>query len=283
MPRSHPAERVDARWLAAHPLPDLATGDKYERGTVAVIGGGSETPGAVILAGRAALRMGAGRLRIATAGSVTTALGVAVPEARVLGLGEDDRGALAADEAMMEQLLEDAGTVLIGPGAPSALDPLLESVVALARPDCTVVVDAAAIAAVAGPGREVPETLRGRLVLTPNRQEVARAVGHDGEHGAAELARRSGAVVTCFGRIDCPDDRAFLVDGHDAGLGTSGSGDVLAGLVAGAASRCPDDPCLAAVWATHAHTQAGRELLRRRRHGAYLAGELVDAVGLRTR
>jgi ADP-dependent NAD(P)H-hydrate dehydratase len=275
-----PAEHVDAGWLAAHPLPELATSDKYERGTVAVVGGGPETPGAVLLAGRAALRMGAGRVRIATARTVAVAVAVAMPEAKVVGLGEDDAGGLVPDEAALERLVEGARTVLIGPGAASStIAEVVEMVVGLADTACTFVLDASAIAVVAGTAGAA-DRLRGRLVLTPNRQEVALVVGHEGDEGPADLAARAGAVVSCFGRIDCPDGTALLVDGGRAGLGTSGSGDVLAGLVAGAASRCGADPCLAGVWGTVAHAEAGRRLLRSRHHGAYLASELVDAVGV---
>jgi ADP-dependent NAD(P)H-hydrate dehydratase len=277
-----PAEPVDARWLAAHPLPELATSDKYGRGTVAIVGGGPQTPGGMLLAGRAALRMGAGRVRIATARTVAVTVAVALPEARVVGLGEDDDGGLVPDEAALEQLLRDARTVLIGPGAASStMTTMVEMVAGLAGPTCTVVLDAGAIAAVVEPERAVRETLRRRLVLTPNHQELARALGHERDDGPAELAARTGAVVSCFGRIHCHDGSALLVDGDHAGLGTSGSGDVLAGLVAGAASRCPDDPCLAAVWGTFAHADAGHRLLRSRQHGAYLASELIDAVGAR--
>jgi hydroxyethylthiazole kinase-like uncharacterized protein yjeF len=273
-------EHVDEAWLVAHPLPDLTNGDKYDRGTVAIVGGGAETPGAVLLAGRAALRMGAGRVRVATARSVAAALGVALPEAKVAALGDDDAGGLLPDRAALAAIVEGAGTVLIGPGAPaSTIGSVVDTVVAVADRRCTVVLDAAAIAALGGAGGPTAAALRDRLVLTPNHGEVAAAVGHDREGGAAELAARFRAVVTCFGRIDCPDGRALVVDGDGSALGTSGSGDVLAGLVAGAASRCPDDPCLAALWGTVAHTEAGRRLQASRRYGAYLASELVAAVG----
>src|SRR3954451_14611052 len=99
MQRSRHAETVDAetRPLDANtlwgwPMPDLTNADKYSRGTVLVIGGSPSTPGAVVLAGVAALRMGAGRLRIATAEEVACHVGVAVPEAMVVGLRPSSSG-----------------------------------------------------------------------------------------------------------------------------------------------------------------------------------------------
>src|SRR4051795_465821 len=69
------------------PLPN-PQGDKKSRGTVLVVGGSPFTPGAVLLAGVAALRAGAGRLQLAVAESTASALSIAVPEAKVVGLAE---------------------------------------------------------------------------------------------------------------------------------------------------------------------------------------------------
>src|SRR5829696_1215679 len=71
---------LDADLIDRWPLPLDEDGDKHVRGTVLVIGGSPVTPGAVILAGIAALRMGAGRLQIATAEGPASAVAVAVPE-----------------------------------------------------------------------------------------------------------------------------------------------------------------------------------------------------------
>src|SRR3954447_20821636 len=83
---------LDAEVLKRSPMPDLANADKYSRGTVLVIGGSPSTPGAVVLAGVAALRMGAGRLQIATAEAVACHVGVTVPESMVLGLRPSPSG-----------------------------------------------------------------------------------------------------------------------------------------------------------------------------------------------
>ncbi|MGN6251892.1 MAG: NAD(P)H-hydrate dehydratase, partial [Marmoricola sp.] len=91
--------------------------DKEARGRLLVAGGTSRTPGAVRLAGEAALRAGAGKLRLATVGSVTAALGVAVPEAATVPLPETSDGPVAT--AASELLAHDAGApdaVLVGSG-----------------------------------------------------------------------------------------------------------------------------------------------------------------------
>src|SRR5947209_1702233 len=79
--------------LRQWPLPAPSEGDdKGQRGTVLIVGGSARTPGAVILAGIAALRVGAGEVRIATTASTAAAVGAAVPEALVAPLPETATG-----------------------------------------------------------------------------------------------------------------------------------------------------------------------------------------------
>src|SRR5687767_15987105 len=82
-----------------------------------VIGGERSTPGAVVLAATAALRAGAGKLQIATASSVASFLGVAVPEALVVSLAETRQGAIhkRAAAALAERVCH-ADAVVLGPG-----------------------------------------------------------------------------------------------------------------------------------------------------------------------
>src|SRR6478752_9326792 len=87
---SSPSERVTADLLRSWGLPDPGE-SKKTRGRIIVVGGSRRTPGAVILAGEAALRVGAGRLALLVPASIEAQLGVIVPEAAVLALPEDSR------------------------------------------------------------------------------------------------------------------------------------------------------------------------------------------------
>ena len=74
-------------------------------------------PGAALLAGTAALRAGAGKLQIATCSSVAPHLGLAVPEALVLGLPETPAGGIAPEAAeLLCERAERSDAVLLGPG-----------------------------------------------------------------------------------------------------------------------------------------------------------------------
>src|SRR5215212_3393361 len=139
------------------PLPEDADGDKHERGTVLVIGGSDRTPGAVVLAGIAALRMGAGRLQIATDAGSAVVVGTRVPEALVIP---------ARDTDAVGALIGRADAIVLGPGLIDR--PLTASLVATvfgrARPACPVIVDAAALRELATGAHQSPDA----LILTPN-------------------------------------------------------------------------------------------------------------------
>jgi hydroxyethylthiazole kinase-like uncharacterized protein yjeF len=260
-------EVVTPRLLRAWALPDPA-GGKEARGQLLVVGGRREVPGAARLAGEAGLRAGAGKLAIATVRSVASALGVAVQEAAVLALDEDDDGNLAPSAA--PRILERAGragAVLVGPGFgdPDASRALLEEV--LPRVDVPVVVDAVASAYLTAHPDGLSH-LDGRAVLTVNVSELAATAGLDDLDEddvvgvAADLAARCGVVVLCGGEVKvaaAPDGRAWRVEGGTPGLGVSGSGDVQAGAVAGLLARGAE-PAQAAVWGGYLHARAGERL-----------------------
>ena len=78
----------------------------------------------------------------------------------------------------------------------------------------------------------------------------------EGDAAALEVAERYGAVVAVRGTVAAPDGRLWHDEAGGIGLGTSGSGDVLAGVVGGLLARgCP--PEQAAVWGQYLHAAAG--------------------------
>ena len=83
--------------------------------------------------------------------------------------------------------------------------------------------------------------------------------------------------MSVYGHTADRDGRVWTDAEGGPGLGTSGSGDVLAGLAAGLLARGADS-AQAAVWATHLHAAAGERLSRRVGPLGYLARELLDEV-----
>ncbi|WP_330059160.1 NAD(P)H-hydrate dehydratase [Paenarthrobacter sp. Z7-10] len=110
---------------------------------------------------------------------------------------------------------------------------------ALAGPATRLVLDAYALGVLRGLG-EVYEPWAGRLVLTPNRAEAARLLDSEGvpmPQAVPAIAEKYRAVVTGQGIIASPEGDVWTVAAGNPGLGTSGSGDVLAGAVGGFLAR----------------------------------------------
>ncbi|WP_229401489.1 NAD(P)H-hydrate dehydratase [Micromonospora okii] len=264
----------------ALPVP---TGGKEARGTVLVVGGSRFTPGAVLLAGVAALRAGAGVLQLAAAESTAAALSIQVPEALVVGLPETDQGAVTGRPGdLLDGLVAGADVVAVGPGLKDidSTGELLRVVLDATPTETALVLDAYALGALS----HAPDLLVGSgrpVVLTPNLTEARHLLGRDPgddlDAEAAELAGRYEAVVSLYGHIAAPDGRCWREESGDAGLGTSGSGDVRAGLLAGLLSRGAE-PAQAACWAAFAHAVSGQRLVPRYGRIGFLARELLDEI-----
>src|ERR671929_1102095 len=112
------AEPITAASLRDWPLPEPdASGDKRARGLVVCVGGSDELPGAMLLAGTAALRAGAGTVRLGVPHSITLGLGLSLPEALVFGLPTTRAGSISTEAAAeIPRRAEVADAVLIGPG-----------------------------------------------------------------------------------------------------------------------------------------------------------------------
>ncbi len=278
---------VTAETLRSMPLPEAA-GGKEERGRVLVVAGSREVPGAALLAGTAVLRVGAGELQFHAPASVALPLGLAMPESMSVGLPETAAGGIAPDGA--ERVLKDAShcsAVLIGPGFVNDGDTAeLVSRILGGLEGCPIVLDAAAMMRLKD-HRELLARHSGQVVVTPHAGEMAGILKLDmaeierdpaavAERGAAEM----GIVVVLKGAcsfIAAPDGSAWSCGHGNAGLGTSGSGDTLAGLITGLLARGAT-PVEAASWGVFLHGEAGNRLARKRGPLGYLAREIPGEV-----
>ncbi|HEY4624802.1 MAG TPA: ADP/ATP-dependent (S)-NAD(P)H-hydrate dehydratase, partial [Blastococcus sp.] len=192
------------------------TGGKNARGSILVIGGSTETLGAVLLAAEGAMRAGAGKLQVATVASLAPFAALALPEALVRGLPETDGGAISADAAdVVRELAEAADAVLIGPGMADTEQTEVFGQRLLPHLTGPLALDALGLASVTADASCVHH-LEGRVVLTPNPTEFAYAL-HLGEEdiaddpagAASDLAGRARAVVGLGGAtswLAAPDD-----------------------------------------------------------------------------
>lgn len=274
------------RQLALPALDDAA--DKEARGRVLIVGGSAQNPGGLLLAAEAALRAGAGKLQLATADPVAPAVSVAVPEARVFALAASGAEGIHPRAARdVAERADRVSAVLIGPGLvdEDAAGRLARGVLKrIAKP--AVVLDAGGLAALRDEPRALAH-LEGRAVLTPHAGEMAQLLEMERDEVEADplaAARRAaevfGAVVALKGpetTLVAPDGRAFRYTGGSVGLATSGSGDVLGGIIVGLLARGAD-PLHAAAWGVYLHGEAGNVLARRHGDVGYLARELPGEV-----
>ncbi|MGZ5094155.1 MAG: NAD(P)H-hydrate dehydratase [Burkholderiales bacterium] len=279
---------IDDETLRRSPLPlHAGDGDKEDRGRVLIVAGSRQIPGAAVLTATAALRAGAGKVTIATPESIAQSVAFAVPESRVIALDETQDGRIAASAiGALEPSAERANALLIGPGLSDDAETceLTAALLALCS-KIGIILDAGAM----GVTRKPPNGIRfsGRVLLTPHAGEMAhlsgddkRAIAADPQAAALNAARAWNAVVALKGAITyiaAPDGRLWRHEGGNVGLATSGSGDVLSGIIAGLVARgTPLEE--ASMWGVALHARAGARLAERLGPLGYLAREIPDEV-----
>lgn len=281
------------------PMPSSA-GDKEERGRILIIGGSREMPGAVILAANAALRAGAGKLTIASAAGVAQAIALAIPESRVIALAETAQGAIApAAAGQLEEAIARTDALLVGPGMQDeaatvqfvqALLPRLGAQkIVLDALAMNVLPQLASSATALVPSRDPSPWLRTdtRLMITPHAGEMAHLTGADkaavlADPGAMAqtAARRWNTMVALKGAttfIASPYGPMWRHEGGNVGLAVSGSGDTLAGLIAGLAARGATLD-QAGAWGVTLHARAGEILAERFGPLGYLSSEIAAEI-----
>lgn len=278
---------IDGEYLRSHPLPTHKAADKHGRGRVLVVGGNVDVPGATSLAGLGALRAGAGVLRIATCQINAPHIAAVLPEAMVIGLKENSAGEIAAGNS--RRLMELASTcdaVLIGPGMldEETVGQLCANLLSHINGPLFVL-DAAAFTVLRN--IELPKSQRGKIICTPHAGEMAKYLQIDRadvENGPLDAAREAssglGAVVAMKGTstfVVAPGGEALLNEHGTIGLATSGSGDTLAGILAGLLARGAA-PFVATAWAVYLHAEAGQRIAGRIGRLGLLAREIPDEI-----
>ena len=290
---------ITADLLRTLPLPQHENGDNKEgRGQVLIVGGCLAVPGAILLSAEAAMRAGAGKLQIATCRSIALPLGLAMPEAMVIGLPETAEGNITADagKAIAKQASR-ADAILIGPGMMDAEHtvPVMIDIMQAAGQQTGFVFDAGALDALHGCLEQLhaqhqhqqPHQPARAAIITPHHGEMARLLGVPREavvDDPLQHARQAAAQLRCIvvlkggtTHVVEPDGESWVFEGGTVGLATSGSGDVLAGVIAGLLARGTPAPH-AAAWGVFLHAEAGTRLTARYGGIGLLARELPGQI-----
>lgn len=253
-----------------------------------VVGGAAFVPGALRLTGEAALRAGAGKLRLATVREAAMPLGVLVPEASMIALSSDDEGEIAGNAAQaIGERIGRCDCLVLGPGmsATGQTEGLLAATLEALPPQPTLVLDAGMLSVAAALKGRIAR--HGRTIMTPHHGEMSALTGLGPDAIAAspqELAERVAgefnAAVALKGErtvVAAPGYASVRFEGGNIGLATSGSGDVLAGLVGGFAARGAD-PMTALGWGVFVHGTAGERAAGEVATIGYLARDLLPPV-----
>lgn len=280
------SKKITPAFLRSWALPDPEVeGDKEARGAALVLAGQAGMPGAAILPGTAALRAGAGKLQIAVPEDIVPFVGLGIWEAMVLSL-PPTANQLKSHDPLLKKV-ERARAVLIGPGMDSGayLHELVEKILPRLR-GATLVLDAGAMSCL----KEKPGCLKhleGRVIITPHAGEMSFLTGlskeeiqGDPARVALEFSAREKVITVMKGSrtyIAGCDGELFHNDAGNVGLATSGSGDILSGIIVGLAARGAE-PAQAAAWGVYLHACAGDHLATKIGPLGYLAHELLAEV-----
>ncbi len=239
-------------WLKYYPRLKL-TGHKYDRGHAVVVSGEMERTGAARMGARAALRMGAGLVSLASSKSAFY-----INAAQLTAIMVD---AYEGPDGLAELLTDPRITaVMIGPGA-GLTEETQQNVAAVLGSASAAVIDADGLTAFEDEPSVLFEQIKYReppVILTPHEGEFERIFPELLEEPsklerARAAAEMSGAVIVLKGPdtiIAAPNGVAGLVENAPPWLATAGTGDVLAGIITGLLAQGMDalDAAMAGVW-----------------------------------
>ncbi len=221
--------------------PRAADAHKGDFGKVCIIAGSVGMSGAAALAGRAALRSGAGLVRVATPKSVLSIVASIEPSFTTISLPEDSLGRISAKAInCILQIAKENDAVAFGPGigTSAAIRTILESL--LQQPELRLIIDADGLNNLASI-RNWPDGLKAAPILTPHPGEMKRLwsglfrepLPAERQQQATRLAGRTGAVVVLKGAGTVVTDgkKMYINKTGNPGMATAGSGDVLTGAI----------------------------------------------------
>ena len=247
---------------------------KGQMGSALIIAGSYGMAGASVLATKACLRSGAGKVTVHVPKRNVAILQTAVPEAIV----SIDREETSFTEGVAT---EDFQAVGIGPGIGTSEQTAITLIAQLRRTQCPLVVDADALNILASRRAWLQQLPKG-VILTPHPKELDRMEGKcidtfERLTKARELAERLQGYVILKGHhtaICMPDGHVVFNNSGNAGMATAGSGDVLTGIITGLLARGYDrrEACMLGVYL---HGLAGDLAVREIGEESLIASDII--------
>ena len=284
-----PLDLLGTAWVRERLPRRPKSANKGTFGRVLVVAGSSNYAGAARLAAEACYRAGAGLVTIACPSSVQPMIAPAIAEATWLPL-DDVAGALSGRATgQIIDALASYDVLLIGPGLSQregVRDAVLRVLAAVPATVRGCVIDADALNALAQTPRW-PERIATPAIFTPHPGEMARLLGTTAEavqddrlHVAMKAAADWRQIVVLKGAhtvVAAPDGRAAISPHANPLLASAGTGDVLAGAIAGLLAQGMQ-PFEAAACAVYLHGLAAEEAGEEIGDRGMLASELLPAL-----
>lgn len=281
MSHSSPTIELVTRLPTVRPRPDDS--NKGDFGRILVVGGSRGMSGAAVLCASAALRAGAGLVKIATSSKVQPIVALGNPCCTTAGLPGDSEGRLSKDAlAPLLKLSESHDVIALGPGLDRS-DELAECVIQFTE-QCPkpIVIDADGLNAFIGKVDRL-QGMKGPRVVTPHPGEFARllqtnthSVQQQRRELAIEFARHHGCTVALKGHLTVVTDgtRVYENTTGNPAMATGGTGDVLTGIIAALIGQHLE-PFDAAQLGVYLHGLAG-DLARDQLGIGLIATDLID-------
>ena len=268
--------------------PRAVDAHKGDFGKVLIIAGSMGMSGAAALAGRAALRAGAGLVRVATPKSVLPIVASIEPSFTTIALLEDNLGRISAKaiNAILDAIGEN-DAVAFGPGigVSSALRSILQMLIQ--QEDLRLLIDADGInnlAALKG----WPDKVKAKLILTPHPGEMKRLwsglfrepLPVERQEQAIQLAKRTETMVALkgAGTVVTDSQKVYVNKTGNPGMATAGSGDVLTGVIVALMGQGLSD-FDAAVLGVYIHGLAGDIATEKIGQVSLIATDIIEALG----
>ena len=264
----------------------VKAGNKGSYGKALIIAGSKDIGGAVILASKTAARMGLGMVKCLTHISNRDAILNAIPEC-LIDCYDDE-----CSVSKLKEAVAFADVVVLGPGlsmndcASNICKNLLEII------DKPLIIDADALNIIARDKlfdrlKLAADRLKGRLVVTPHLKEMERLTGiklnkikEDPLNTAKDFSDKYH-VICCLKdakTVVSDGKKAYINQAGNDGMATAGSGDVLAGVLAGIFAYKFEDPLLAAITAVNLHANAGDLAAKNLSKEMMLSGDIIRYI-----
>ncbi len=268
--------------------PRVVDAHKGDFGKVCIIAGSVGMSGAAALAGRAALRCGAGLVRVATPKSVLPIVASIEPSFTTISLAEDSVGRISAKaiNSILNAVSEnDALAFGPGIGVSSELQSVLQSL--LEQDGLRLIIDADGLNNLAKI-KDWPVKLKAELILTPHPGEMKRLwsgvfrekLPDDRQEQAVQLAQQTKTVVALkgAGTIVTDGEKVYVNKTGNPGMATAGAGDVLTGAIAALMGQGLNN-FDATVLGVYIHGLAGDIAAEKVGQVSLMATDIIDALG----